>query len=82
MSRFQGKVAIVTGASTGLGPIMAQMLADEGAKLVLAARRRNWSKKPPTPSVMLPSRCRPMSPMKLTWPAWSKPRCRLGGRSM
>ncbi|PEQ12895.1 short-chain dehydrogenase [Novosphingobium sp. PC22D] len=40
MNRFEGKVAIVTGASTGLGPIMARMLADEGARLVLAARRR------------------------------------------
>jgi 3-oxoacyl-[acyl-carrier protein] reductase len=39
MSRFSGKVAIVTGASTGLGPIMARMLADEGAKVLLAARR-------------------------------------------
>jgi 3-oxoacyl-[acyl-carrier protein] reductase len=39
MKRFEGKVAIVTGASTGLGPVMAQMLADEGAKVVLAARR-------------------------------------------
>lgn len=39
MSRFAGKVAIVTGASTGLGPVMARMLADEGAKVVLAARR-------------------------------------------
>lgn len=39
MNRFAGKVAIVTGASTGLGPVMARMLADEGAKLVLAARR-------------------------------------------
>ena len=39
MRRFEGKVAIVTGASTGLGPVMARMLADEGAKLVLAARR-------------------------------------------
>jgi len=39
MKRFEGKVAIVTGASTGLGPVMARMLADEGAKLVLAARR-------------------------------------------
>lgn len=39
MNRFEGKVAIVTGASTGLGPIMARMLADEGARLVLAARR-------------------------------------------
>lgn len=39
MKRFQDRVVIVTGASTGLGPVMAQMLADEGAKLVLAARR-------------------------------------------
>lgn len=39
MSRFAGKVAIITGASTGLGPVMARILADEGAKLVLAARR-------------------------------------------
>ncbi len=39
MKRFEGKVAIVTGASTGLGPVMAKMLADEGAKVVLAARR-------------------------------------------
>ena len=37
--RFAGKVAIVTGASTGLGPVMARMLADEGAKVLLAARR-------------------------------------------
>ncbi len=37
--RFAGKVAIVTGASTGLGPVMAKMLADEGAKVLLAARR-------------------------------------------
>ncbi len=39
MKRFEGKVAIITGASTGLGPVMAKMLADEGAKVVLAARR-------------------------------------------
>jgi NAD(P)-dependent dehydrogenase (short-subunit alcohol dehydrogenase family) len=39
MARFDGKVAIVTGASTGLGPVMAKMMAEEGAKVVLAARR-------------------------------------------
>ena len=39
MNRFEGRVAIVTGASTGLGPVMARMLADEGAKVVMAARR-------------------------------------------
>ncbi len=39
MSRFEGKVAIITGASTGLGPVMATMMAAEGARLVLASRR-------------------------------------------
>lgn len=39
MKRFEGRVAIITGASTGLGPVMAKMMHDEGAKLVLAARR-------------------------------------------
>src|SRR5688500_8262289 len=39
MSRFAGKVAIVTGASTGLGPVMSKMLVDEGARVVMAARR-------------------------------------------
>ncbi len=41
MGRFTDKVAIITGASTGLGPVMAKMLAEEGAKVVLAARRKD-----------------------------------------
>ena len=39
MARFTGKVAIITGASTGLGPIMAKMMAAEDARVLLAARR-------------------------------------------
>lgn len=39
MSRFSGKVAIVTGASSGLGPIMAKMIVAEGGKVIMAARR-------------------------------------------
>jgi NAD(P)-dependent dehydrogenase (short-subunit alcohol dehydrogenase family) len=39
MSRFAGKVAIVTGASSGLGPIMAKMIVAEGGKVIMAARR-------------------------------------------
>src|SRR5216683_3856560 len=39
MSRFDGKVAIVTGAATGLGSVMAGMLADEGARVVIVGRR-------------------------------------------
>jgi NAD(P)-dependent dehydrogenase (short-subunit alcohol dehydrogenase family) len=38
--KFTGRVAIVTGASSGLGAGFAESLARAGAKLMLAARRR------------------------------------------
>ena len=38
---ISGKVAIVTGASSGLGTVFAKGLAAAGAKVVLAARREN-----------------------------------------
>lgn len=38
--RLEGRVAIVTGASAGLGVELVRGLADAGAKVVLAARRR------------------------------------------
>jgi 3-oxoacyl-[acyl-carrier protein] reductase len=37
--RLDGKVAIVTGASTGLGPVLGALFVREGAKVLLAARR-------------------------------------------
>ena len=39
MGRLSGKVAIITGASTGLGPVMAKAFVREGARCVLAARK-------------------------------------------
>ena len=38
MGKFDGKVAIVTGASRGVGAATALALAEQGAKVVLAAR--------------------------------------------
>eukprot|EP00873_Tetraselmis_striata_P005099 jgi/Tetstr1/425363/TSEL_015811.t1 len=42
--RFEGCVAIVTGASTGMGKAAALRLAQEGASVVIAARRKEFGK--------------------------------------
>jgi len=39
MKRFDGKVALVTGASRGIGFAVAKRLVDEGAKVVITARK-------------------------------------------
>ena len=35
--RLAGKVAIITGASTGCGPVMAKLFVEHGARVLLAA---------------------------------------------
>jgi NAD(P)-dependent dehydrogenase (short-subunit alcohol dehydrogenase family) len=41
MAEFDGQVAVITGASTGIGRAAARALASRGARVVLAARRED-----------------------------------------
>ena len=41
MNRFENKVALITGASRGIGFASAQRLVDEGAKVVITARKQD-----------------------------------------
>ena len=39
MNRLEGKVAVVTGANSGVGAAIAKLFAAEGATVVMTARR-------------------------------------------
>lgn len=39
MGRLEGKVIVITGANSGIGEVAASMMANEGAKVIIAARR-------------------------------------------
>ena len=57
--RLDGKVAIITGASTGLGPVMAATFVREGARVLLTARREELVQEAAANAGRARSRCAP-----------------------
>lgn len=45
MAKFEGKVAFITGATSGIGEATATTLAHNGAKVVVSGRRENLGKR-------------------------------------
>ena len=76
MFSLKGRVALVTGASSGLGVQFAKALADNGATVALVARRAdrlNRSRTKLREKAAAPLRSRLTSPITRPWPALSTP---------
>jgi len=76
--RLDGNVAVITGASSGLGQGFAQSFSDAGAAVVLGARREDAltevaQRIAAAGGAVVAHRTAPTSPMHRTVPRWRAP---------
>jgi len=61
MGRLDGKVAVITGATSGIGLRTLRFFVAEGANIVIAGRRAPEARRWPTSSAAIASSARPTS---------------------